>query len=161
MKEQNNRLLIKRGPSENHGTFGEASFSDGTSYTALEPPWRDNSHGYSSIPVGIYRAYAHTSPHFGVNTYYLLHVPGRTNVELLPGVWAGDVHRGLYNDMLGQIALGWGAGELAPPEPGFAPQKALLNSRAAMADFMRRTGSVGIYIEIEIVGFDSPGIHEK
>ena len=147
-------LTIRRGPSRDWGTQGTATLDDGTQYSSLELPDRNNAPGLSSIPIADYAAVTQISPHFGVPVYVLQFVPGRSQIEIHPGNWAGDTTLGLYSDLLGCIALGTGFGMLQPPEASFAPQMAVLHSRAAFKDFMQRTA--GAPLTVRIIGFDDP-----
>jgi len=152
------KLTIQRGPSRPEGTFGTATLDDGdgTSYDSIELPWRDNLQGKSSIQIGTYHAVLVMSPHFGYKVYQLQGVPGRTFIEIHPGNWGGDVDAGLYSDLMGCIALGFGTGLLQPPDSDFAPQKAVLRSRAAFADFMLRAATSTNGLDVQIIAFDSP-----
>lgn len=148
-------LTVRRGPPSDEGTFGTATLDDGgVPFDSVELPWRANAVGKSSIPIGTYRAALVFSPHFGTQVYQLQGVPGRSFIEIHPGNWGGDVDLGFYSDLLGCIALGHGTGLLQPPEASFRVQKAILNSRAAMKDFMDRCA--GEPIQVQIIGFDDP-----
>jgi hypothetical protein len=148
-------LTIKRGPDDDQGNIGIATVDDGgPEFSKIELPWRANEPGKSSIPIGSYQAHVRKSPHFGILVYCLDFVAGRTNIEIHPGNWGGDTDLGWYSDLLGCIALGYGTGILQPPEPSYKPQKAILRTRAAFADFMARTKNEPL--TVTIVAFDSP-----
>lgn len=148
------KLTIQRGPSRDDGTFGSATLDDGSIYDSLELPWRSNAQGKSCIQIGSYRAVLTFSPHFGVPLWELQGVPGRSEIRIHAGNWGGDVDAGYYSDLLGCISLGRGTSYLQPPEPSFASQRAIINSRMALKDFMDRVGKGPL--EVLIIGFDDP-----
>jgi hypothetical protein len=145
-------LTIRSGPSRDDGTFGTAELDDGTIFDSLELPWRDNAPGKSCILQGSYTAQLVNSPHFGFPVWQLQFVPGRSFIEIHPANWAGNVDKGLYADLLGCIGLGHGVGVLQPPEATYAPQLAILSSRAAFAEFMQKT--TGNALTVTIMRFD-------
>lgn len=153
------KLTIRRGPSRDDGTFGNAELDDGTQYDSLELPWRDNLIGKSCIQIGTYHAILVLSPHFGFQVYQLQFVPGRSAVEIHPANWAGNTDLGFYSDLLGCISLGHGVSYLQPPESSYKAQRAILNSRAAFKDFMTKCNSEAI--EVTIMGFDDPHLGLK
>ena len=135
---------VQREQSQDYGTLGVGTLDDGgKSYDSMELPDRGNAPGLSCIPVGRYWAELVLSPHFGVLVWRLELVPGRTLIEIHPANWGGDTQKGLYCDLMGCLGVGWGTGPLQPPEPQFAPQMAILNSRLAFKDFMARTTAGG------------------
>src|SRR5260221_3172555 len=119
------RLVIVRMYSGDEGTFGDAIFGE-TQYNSLEPP-SNLTERYCCIAAGSYPAYIENDKRLGIKAYTLHNVPGHVDsIRILPGMWAGDLGKGLYNDMLGYIALGRGIGDYEPPEMGFKRQRALL-----------------------------------
>ena len=150
------KYTVKRDPSTDAGTPGVGTLDDGgKSFDSLELPNRGNAPGLSCILAGVYQAMPVMSPHFGCELWRLLDVPGRSYIEIHPADWAGDVNKGLYCDLMGCFGVGYGTGLLQPPEPKYAPQMAILNSRAAFKDFMARTTANGnLSLTVEVI--DAP-----
>ena len=121
-----NAILI-RVPSTDQGTFGTFVLEDGTSYFSLELPWRNNDHGLSSIPPGVYTCHWINSPKHG-ECYQVMNVPDRDMIEIHSANFAGDPNKGLISQLLGCIALGMSIGILNG-------QLAVLNSKGAIAAF--------------------------
>jgi len=114
-------------PSTDQGTFGKFDLANGISYFSLELPWRNNAHGISCIPDGIYTCHWINSPKHG-ECYQVLDVSGRSMIEIHPANYAGDVSKQFISDLEGCIALGTALGILHN-------QLAVLNSRKAIAEF--------------------------
>ncbi len=93
----------------------------------MELPERNNAPGFSDIPSGVYQCEKRISPKHGP-CYYVLDVPGRSDIEIHSANWAGDTTKGLKCQLLGCLSLGRAIGELAG-------QKAVLSSRDALAGF--------------------------
>lgn len=103
------------------GTFGKLRVpSLGFSCFTLELPWQDNKRQVSCIPVGGYECRKVQSPRFG-NVYGLKQVPGRSNILIHWGNYAGNVLSGFRTHSYGCILLGRSKGILVD-------QKAILTS---------------------------------
>jgi hypothetical protein len=139
------RLTIVREAPSDEGTFGSASFGQFT-WHSLELPWHGNLPDISCIPAGLYTAIIYYSPRLQRSVYLLQNVLGRSDVEIHPANWAGDVMLGWHADLLGCITLGKGVGELTPP--GGPAQLAVLSSVSAVMEFM--SAAAGQPIEVAI-----------
>ena len=95
---------LVREESSDHGTLGSLRVGS-HEFCSLELPDRNNKPNLSCIPAGVYMATWHYSPHFGW-VYKLTGVPGRSNILLHKGNWAGDVNKGYRTDSEGCILLG-------------------------------------------------------
>lgn len=97
------------------GTFGILRCEDFHIYIS-ELPWRNNERSKSCIPEGIYTASWHNSPRFGF-TYRIQQVPGRSEILLHSGNYAGSVdHKYLSNShgcLLPAMKLGYLSGQKA------------------------------------------------
>lgn len=141
------RLTITRREQSDQGTFGRATFSiGGGAWYSGELPWRDNHVGESCIPAALYTASIYDSPKHGP-IYRLDNVPNRTEIEIHPMNWMGDESKGFFAQALGCIGLGRELGFLRPPEGG-AAQRAILESKQAIAEFMAAADNRQIEIEI-------------
>jgi len=149
------RLVIERGASTDAGTFGVAQLGTMV-WHSLELPWRDNKTGLSCIPPGVYHAIIFWSPHFNRNVYLLQAVPDRTDVEVHPANWGGDVAKGLYTDLKGCLSIGESIGELVPPGHT-EPQAAIERSTSAFEALMAITLEQDIEIEIRWAPGEEPG----
>jgi|ERR1017187_76140 hypothetical protein len=118
---------IIRQPSSDDGTFGMLNVDTGESWHSLELPWRNNDHGTSCIPSGVYTCHWINSPKHGP-CYEVMNVPNRSMVEIHSANFAGDVALGKQSQLLGCIALGKEVGEMTG-------QQAILNSKLAVAQF--------------------------
>jgi hypothetical protein len=156
------RLSIERGLSTDAGTFGMASI-DSTIWHSLELPWRDNQHGISCIPPGVYTAKwidAATlgAPHLGM-VYHVLDVPGRTGILLHRANWAGDTAKGYHSDLEGCLSIGEATGELIPPGRA-EPQMALERSGPAFDALFAITGGADIEVEVKWQAGADPGSYD-
>ena len=97
-------ITISRGPSTDHGTRG-LMIVDGQVFHTLELPWNNNKSDVSCIPTGSYDCIWHYSPRFGW-VYKVLGVPGRTQILIHVGNWAGDVSKRYKSKTKGCILLG-------------------------------------------------------
>jgi len=97
-------VTIKRCQSHDWGTAGFLKEGDFECRT-LELQWEDNKRRKSCIPVGTYMCKIVDSPKFG-KVYGILDVPGRFNVLIHVGNFAGDTDKGLKSDVLGCVLLG-------------------------------------------------------
>lgn len=98
------KLKLTRFASDDTGTRGRITV-EGKQFCTLELPWRGNQRKVSCIPPGTYAARIVDSPKFG-KVYEVQGVPGRSEILIHWGNWAGDVSRGLKSDVLGCILLG-------------------------------------------------------
>jgi hypothetical protein len=122
------QATITRSASTLEGTFGTFSV-DGHTWYSLELPDLDNHPQTSCIPKGTYVVKTINSPKHGNPTYQVMNVPRRSMVEIHSANFAGSVVDGKKSQLLGCIALGKNIGSLEG-------QKALLDSKKAMAEFM-------------------------
>jgi len=97
------------------GTFGKA-YTDERGYYTAELPWRDNQSGVSCIPTGEYLCQWAYSPSHNRKVYHVQNVPGRTDVEIHSGNYAGDTTKlnpqngeHLRSDVKGCLLLGLNA----------------------------------------------------
>lgn len=112
-------VLILRGPSTEHGTFGQLIMAGFTCVT-LERPWLNNKSSVSSIPAGKYKCLWTYSPRFKKRVYLVDAVPGRSGIRIHPANLASQLN--------GCIALGEKFGVL-----GGVP--AILTSAPAVRQF--------------------------
>ena len=96
-------LLIRR-EQDDQGTFG-LLFTEGFQCHTVELPWRDNARRVSCIPAGKYPCQLILSPRFGYS-YWIHPVPGRSEVLIHGGAWAGDTSKGWRTHSAGCILLG-------------------------------------------------------
>lgn len=123
-------VMIERLPGSDDGTPGDL-YIDGRWFChTLELPWRDNAPRVSCIPPGSYRIAVKNSPRFG-RVYRLYSVPGRSEILIHSGNWAGDVALGYRSHVQGCILLGNRRGRLDG-------QTAVLVSKPAVTAFMER-----------------------
>lgn len=141
------RLTIQREPDTDEGTFGTGSFPGSDTWQFLELPWRDNAQGLSRIEAGVYVAdlLEPDQTHFHRHIYRLRDVPDRTDVEMHPANFAGDVTKGFHSELKGCCAPGFSRGEL--PTPDGKVQKAVLHSGIALDAIIEFAGSDPIEIE--------------
>ena len=98
-------LYIVRQASTDQGTPGFATCG-AYDWASLELPDRSNQPNFSCIPPGRYVATRKHSEHFGREVLLLECVPGRSDVEMHPANWAGDITKGWHSDLRGCLALG-------------------------------------------------------
>lgn len=142
------KATIYRTPSTDQGTFGRLVLDDGSEWHTAELPWRDNHHGLSCVPPGIYLFKKVDSPKHGP-CYMGVDIPGRSAIEIHAANYAGDVTKGYRSDLLGCIALGTEVGPLEIPGP-LHHQMCVLRSRVAIEAFEKNTGLEDL--ELTIVG---------
>lgn len=102
-------------------------YIDGHIFQTLEPPWKDNRRNVSCIPAEVYncRYMARSSSGKYRNVYHVKAVTGRSGIL---------IHNGnLVNHTRGCLLLGTRRGKISR-------QKAVLNSRTAMNQFVRVLG---------------------
>lgn len=136
------RATLLRLESGDQGTFGILSSERFTCFTT-ELPWRNNEPSKSCIPPGTYTAAWHRSPRFGW-TYKLQQVPGRSEILLHSGNYAGDTDRGYISNSHGCILLALKLGTLDK-------QKAGLMSRVAVSNFNKYMNQDPFLLEIRDV----------
>ena len=120
-------VTLTRAPCTDQGTFGTFVLDDHTTFFSLELPWKNNDHGASSIPPGVYNCHWIYSPKHG-ECYQVMNVPNRDMIEIHSANFAGDVNKGYVSQLLGCIALGMSIGILNG-------QLAVLNSKGAISVF--------------------------
>lgn len=125
-------VVILRNPDTDEGTLGRVFVDFKPFCHSLELPDRSNMRNVSRIPAGEYRCVWHRSPRFGW-VYAVLDVPGRSDILIHPGNWAGDKALGYRSDLSGCVALGSRVGRLAG-------QSAVMASRLAVDNFVRALG---------------------
>lgn len=96
--------LLLRVEDSDEGTLGLLKASDFLCHT-IELPWRDNTRRVSRIPAGKYPAQLILTPRFGYS-YWIHPVPGRSEVLIHGGAWAGDTTKGWRTHSAGCILLG-------------------------------------------------------
>lgn len=133
-------VILTRTPSTDQGTFSTFVLEDGTSFYALELPWKGNANSVSCIPVGTYQCHWIMSPKHG-ECYQVMDVPGRQMIEIHSANFAGDASKGFISQLLGCIALGTSIGILND-------QLAVLNSKGAIASFEAKQQKQDFQLEI-------------
>ncbi len=121
------KLILQRDETSDQGTFGTLYLPDKTFVTG-ELPDRQNKHGISCIPAGLYECSFTYSPSFKRRTYLLMQVKDRFAIRIHSANFCGDVMKGFKSQLNGCIALGLKLGSLNE-------QKAVLSSKQAMTDF--------------------------
>lgn len=122
---------LVRTSSGEAGTFGLLVF-DQMSFHTAELPWKDNAVGESCIPPGWYDVvWNPVGVHKG---YEIPAVPGRTNIEIHVGNWAGDKRRGLRTDTDGCILLGLDRRTILEQAAIGRSEKAIKELHALMAE---------------------------
>ena len=100
------KLKLIRHQSSDEGTFGViVSTADRTCWHTAELPWRGNERGKSCIPIGSYETEWITRENGG-KAVWLPHVPGRDEILVHAGNWAGDEDKGFRSDSDGCILIG-------------------------------------------------------
>lgn len=120
-------VILSRIKQSDTGTEGELT-TLGFACKTLELPWKDNKPNISCIPVGEYQAVMYNSPKFK-RVYCVQNVPGRKDILIHSGNFAGDTEKGFKSDVQGCILLGDLMGLIKN-------QKAILKSRITLSDFM-------------------------
>lgn len=122
------------------GTFGRLS-APGYSCFVAELPWHNNARDISCIPAGLYDCRLIASPRFGT-VYHVADVPGRGNILIHSGNYAGDEARGFRTHSRGCLLPGLHLGRLGA-------QRAVLASRAALSEFMDAMDGASFTLEIQ------------
>lgn len=134
-------VILTRDGSTDEGTPGRLTTDEGFECSTLELPWRENAHGVSCIPPGVYEVRRDWSPKRSSYVYELQGVPGRGDIQIHPGNFAGDRAKGKRCDVEGCILLGQGIGAMYG-------QLAVLSSRKTVADFAKHMGGMPFTLEI-------------
>lgn len=109
--EKRTDIYLFREPTTDQGTEGVLCIPEYQfSLYSIELPWRNNQQDISCIPPGIYDLEWTEGKYPG---FRLIGVPGRSNIEIHKGNWAGDVSLGLKSDSEGCIHLGMDRGVLS------------------------------------------------
>ncbi len=124
-------VTLARLARSDQGTEGILLVGDFNCKT-LELPWRENARQISCIPPGEYDVELRLSNKYG-RVYWVRHVPNRTYILIHSGNYAGDKQKGFKSHVMGCILLGKNHGYLAG-------QRAVLNSRLTVRQFMREMG---------------------
>jgi hypothetical protein len=136
-------VLIVRGPSTDHGTFGHLNARGVFKCVTLEPPDYDNEPNYSRIPAGRYTCIPRYSPKYG-HHYLITDVEGRSWILTHSGNLGGDRKKGFRSHTLGCILLGRYLGRLSG-------QKAVMVSKPTVRKFRRIMGDHPFILEIKEV----------
>jgi hypothetical protein len=134
--------LITRIDSNEQGTLGKLSML-GKEWFTLELPWLDNAQGKSCIPEGVYTVKWTKSPRLKKFTYEILGVPKRAGIRIHGGNLAGTTPKYITHS-LGCPLLGYKVGRING-------QRAVLDSRRAVADFERLGNKQTIKLEVKNV----------
>jgi hypothetical protein len=123
-------VFIKRERESDQGTEGILTVPDvGWSCFVMELPWRENASQISCIPNGIYIVKIRQSPKFGT-IFHITNVENRSVILMHWGQFGGDKSKGWMSHTLGCVLLGKSRGI-------FKNQRAIINSRIAVTEFMR------------------------
>jgi len=144
-------VILQRLETSDEGTFGTLTLPDGTSFHCAELPWRNNASGMSCVPSGSYPVILVFSPHFNRHIYQLQQVPGRSDVEIHPGNFAGDTSMGYSSDVEGCILPGMNVGSIpnkTSTQQNPVMQKAVIQSGNAVTIFMQKLNNQNFTIEI-------------
>ena len=114
------------------GTEGMLITNDGFTCMTMELPWRNNLQSKSCIPSGEYTVQTRISQKYG-KVYWVTGVPNRSYILIHSGNFGGNVDEGYKTHIEGCILLGKEHGWLGG-------QRAVLNSRIAVREFVTRMG---------------------
>jgi len=131
---------LTRFDSNEQGTYGKLSIL-GKSFFTLELPWLDNMPGKSSIPEGTYTVKWTLSPRLKKYTYEITNVANRSGIRLHGGNLAGTTPCYISHS-LGCPLIGYKLGTIKG-------QRAILDSRRAVADFERLANKQTILLEVK------------
>jgi hypothetical protein len=134
--------LIQRVSTNDEGTLGKL-FLLGKEFFTLELPWLENKNSVSCIPEGVYVMKWTKSPRLKKFTYEILNVPKRAGIRLHGGNFAGKAPKYITHS-LGCPLLGYKVGRMSG-------QRAILDSRRAVADFERLANKRDIKLEVKNV----------
>lgn len=113
-----------RGPSTDQGTTG-LFHTEGFQCKTIELPWRENAKNISCVPAGVYSCEPYISSKFG-SCYRLQDVPGRTDILIHSGNFAGNVDLGYKTDSAGCIMPGMSFAMLAGQTVVVSSKQALI-----------------------------------
>lgn len=139
------RLVLKREPFTDEGTFSVGVLDGDLEWQFIELPWRENKPSFSCIPAGLYTAKLIESPHFARTVYLIENVPGRDAIEMHNGNFAGDITKGFQSDLRGCCSPGTRRNFLVNRHG--IPQRAVLDSRLALDQIIEATGGEAIEME--------------
>ena len=94
-------MRVERGEE---GTFGVLC-APGFRCHTVELPWKENQRRVSCVPSGRYPVQLILSPRFGYS-YWIHPIPGRSEVLVHGGAWAGDTSLGWRTNSAGCVLLG-------------------------------------------------------
>ncbi len=146
-------LILKRGiqTSISH-TEAEGTPGSLDTFVTLELPDRDNRPDVSRINAGTYLCIVTHSTDLNADTYELQSVPGRSEVRIHWGNWAGDVEQKLWTDVKGCILIGQSFGRMAPGLKGTtdyeSPQFCVVSSESAFTSFMQKMNGQQFQLQI-------------
>jgi len=140
------KLRISQGQSTDQGSFGDMTLESGLTWKCLELPYRGNQNGLSRILPGNYTAKLAWSEHFGRDLYHLNDTNGRLAIEIHSANFAGDILLGWKSQLHGCCAPGKEVGELDRGDG--IMQRAVLQSRQALEEFMTATNGEDLEIEV-------------
>lgn len=143
--------LLLRLESSDHGTFG-LFMSEGFSCFISELPWRDNTPQLSCIPEGSYTCKWHRSPKFGW-CYKVFNVPGRNEILIHKGNYAGAVDKGYKTNSHGCLLPATKLGRIAG-------QKAGLISAPATQNLYSHFDKQSFTLEIKNANSDSSSVEQ-
>jgi len=123
------RINLYRLERCDHGTRSFLIADNTFSCYVMELPWRDNTRCMSCIPPDEYDVEIRTSAKYG-QVYWVKNVPGRSDILIHSGNYAGDSTKGYKTHSQGCILLGKEKGWLAR-------QWAVLNSKLTIKAFMK------------------------
>ena len=132
---------ILRQITDDQGTVGSLTIGELRLFT-LELPDRNNVSNRSCIPPGKYPVRWTRSPRLKKYTYEILGVPGRAGIRIHGGNFAGDVSKGFISHSLGCPLLGERVGRING-------QRAILNSRSAVARFEKYLAGAPFVLEVK------------
>ncbi len=132
---------ILRQITDHQGTVGSLTIGDLRLFT-LELPDRNNASNRSCIPPGKYPVRWTRSPRLKKYTYEILSVPGRAGIRIHGGNFAGDTSKGYISHSLGCPLLGERIGRING-------QRAILNSRSAVARFEKYLAGAPFILEVK------------
>lgn len=139
------RAFIYRQPSTDQGTPGYFVCGSFRCFT-LELPWRDNVRQKSCIPTGVYICTWQNSKKFGLSPR-LYEVPGRSDILIHSGNWAGNVDMGYKSNSYGCILFAKKLGKLDGHLAG-------LMSRIAVREFREYMQGKPFILEVQNASSD-------
>lgn len=127
------KLHLLRTEDTPDGVFGTLTLATGYVLHTMEEDWRHNQPRVSCIPAGTYALHRTIYYKHRIETFEVMHVPGRTRILLHPANTEEDVE--------GCIGVGMRRGKLVVPDedtPGhpLTEKRAVVASKAAFAMFM-------------------------